>query len=265
MNYAMGIVLYNPSKDDVARLMDNLSSNFFLKYYIIDNSRVSSLKINCENVDYVWSGDNVGLSIAYNRMIDFAIKDNVDYLCLMDQDTLYPQVEIEKMQSFLNCYENEEYAIIAPRTYANRKCMGGVERCDKLTDVKYAINSGSFLNVKKFVQSGLRYDPQIFIDGVDFEMGMSLRKNGLKVGVYENSVFVQSLGFVENEESTYCKHSTFRYGLIAKNRIYIYKKHFGKNKGLIYAVLKNIVLMGKIILHEDNKFEKVKLVFRESI
>lgn len=265
MNYAMGFVLYNPSKDDISRLMNYLSSKFFLKYYIIDNSKENVLKINYENVDCVWSGNNVGLSIAYNQMIDFAIRDDIDYLCLMDQDSLYPLDEIERLLSFLNCYENEKYAIIAPRTYANKKHIDSIERCDKLTDVKYAINSGSFLDVKKFAQSGLRYDPQIFVDGVDFEMGISLREKGLKVGVFENSVFVQSLGFNENDESTYCKHSSFRYGLIAKNRIYVYKKHFGKYKGFVFAILKNIVLVGKIILHEDNKFEKVKFVFRESI
>lgn len=267
MKYAIGFVLYDPSENNIKHIKDCASCDCFAKVYIIDNTDDNSDEVYFEekplNFEYYRSPVNAGLSIAYNNMIEYAKRDGIDYLCIMDQDSEYPETEVREMIAFLENYRNDSFAILAPRTFPHIDLMKDYERKKIVSEVDYVINSGSFLNITLITKKNLRYDPNVFIDGVDYEMGMSIRESGLKVGIYEGSVFVQNLGYTDSD-SHFNKHSTFRYGLIAKNRIYIYKKHYGIVFGAVYASLKNLFLVGRIILHEDEKADKVKIVLTET-
>ena len=268
MKYAIGFVLYNPSENNIEHVKKCASLVCFERVYVVDNSEEDNscgecLKKESSGLKYYKSPVNTGLSIAYNRMIKRAKRDGVDYLCIMDQDSVYPETEMRKMIAFLDKYKNDRFAIIAPRTFTNTDQMKDYKRQTKISEARFAINSGSFLSIRLFAKEDLRYDPHIFVDGVDYEMGMSIRKAGMKVGIYEGSVFVQNMGHNDGN-SHFNKHATFRYGLIAKNRIYIYRKHYGIIIGTVYAILRNLYLIGKIILHEDEKIDKVKIVLSET-
>lgn len=257
MKVYAGIVLYNPQKGDLDNILKIIKNGIFNKIIIYDNSEVSiNLFLNNLNVEYIFNGKNDGLAIPYNKMLKKTIEEKADFLCLLDQDSNYDKNEIEKMLIFLsnNQEKIKSSAIVAPRSYFER--AKHIERCEKLTPVKFAINSGSFLNISIIQKYCLFYDENIFLDGVDYEYGLQIRKKGLKTLIYENSVLEQKLGY-NSKGSKFTKHSANRYYYIAHNRKFIYQKYNGR-LGILLANLKNLFLLLKILIYEEEKNKKIK-------
>lgn len=261
MKYCLGIVLYNPREESLERIRKYNRSVLFSKIIIYDNSLVSHKEILPPNIIFLRTGKNDGLSKPYNDMIKLAIEADMDYLCLLDQDSDYCILEIEKMIKFLDSCPSTSLhaAVLAPRTY--KVGSKRVDRSESITSVKYAINSGSFLNLKIINHLNLRYDERVYIDGVDYDFGWQIRAAGYKSLIYENSVFEQSLGY-SSGNSRFSHHSSVRYYLIAHNRKYIYTKHIGFFLGGSIALLKNLLLIIKILLYEDQKRIKVRYCFK---
>lgn len=258
MKFVAGVVLYNPDEKNILWIKELNNRSLFDKIFVYDNSNESHANRFCEeDIEYITNLTNDGLAKPYNRMIDISLKENADYLCLLDQDSDYAPDEIDNMIRFLaeNTNELNDSIIIAPRSYAVNSPR--VKRGRYLTSVDYAINSGSFLQLRLLKRTKLRYDEHIFLDGVDYEFGWQIRDVGYKTSIYEDSVFEQNLGYRTSEDDRFTHHNALRYCLIAKNRRYIYRKHCGVVKGSILATIKNIYLCGRILLHEDDKKEKM--------
>ncbi|MGN8631789.1 glycosyltransferase [Blautia sp. HCP3S3_G3] len=258
MKFIAGIVLYNPEEKNLLWIKELNYKTIFDKILIYDNSKDNHVGFfSSEKITYITNQTNDGLSKPYNRMIEISINENADYLCLLDQDSDYSPEEINNMILFLreNTNSVSDSVIIAPRSYAVNTPR--VERGNYLTSVDYAINSGSFLQLRLIKKTELRYDEHIFLDGVDFEFGWQIRDLGYKISIYEDSVYEQNLGYKLGEDDRFTHHNAFRYYLITKNRRYIYRKHCGIVKGSMFAAIKNIFLCGRILWHEDNKIEKM--------
>lgn len=258
MKFYAGVVLYNPNKKNIEWVRSIRDSGLFSDVLIYDNSLISHAGdfIDAGN-SYISNLSNDGLSKAYNSMIEKAILEKADFLCLLDQDSDYVPEEIEKMISFLDtCFDKiNDSVIIAPRSYtANSK---RVSRGDYITEVDFAINSGSFLQLRIIATTGLRYDEEIFLDGVDYEFGMQIKEAGYRTIVYENSVLEQNLGYQIKDDDHFTHHGEKRYYLISHNRKYIFRKHKGVLKGTLEAMLYNFVLCFKIIAFEDEKIKKL--------
>lgn len=264
MRYCLGIILYNPNNENFENIRKYRDANLFSDIIVYDNSETSNCLNIPDGIQYIWTGQNDGLSKPYNRMIQFAIDGKFDYLCLLDQDSQYDKDEIKNMIDYLEANHNMlcDTAIIAPRTYSATSKR--VERAERVSEVTFAINSGSFLNIQIIKGSGLRYDENIFLDGVDLDFCWSVRENNKKVLVYDNSVFYQSLGYnVANV--AFNRHSAFRYYYIAHNKKYILIKHEGKLIGSIKAFVSNCLLMYKILRFEDNRKRKLCSCFKGMI
>ena len=258
MKVIAGVVLFNPQKENIIWIKTLVEGKIFDKFIIFDNSTTSHENLfDDTKIQYIFNGSNDGLSKPYNIMIDLALDDSADFLCLLDQDSDYSITEINNMILFLQTEPSDlnDAIIGAPRSYVITSKR--VNRREQLTTVDFAINSGSFLQLKLIRNTGLRYDEQVFLDGVDYEFGWQISKAGFKTKIYENSILEQNLGYCNEQDNRFTHHAAFRYFLIAKNRKYIYRKHKGLCKGFLIASLKNIYLCGKIIIYEDEKWAKL--------
>lgn len=258
MKVVVGVVLYNPNEKNVRWIRKLNKESLFSKLLVYDNSNENHE--NCfdnQDIVYITTLKNEGLSKPYNQMIDIALQEGADFLCLLDQDSDYEIDEIAKMIRFLELKPTEiqDSIIIAPRSYAVNSPR--VTRGNYLTTVEFAINSGSFLQLELIKKAQLRYDEQIFLDGVDYEFGWQIIDAGYKTKIFEDSVLEQNLGYTLSEDDRFTHHSAFRYYLIAKNRRYIYRKHKGPVRGEVLAMLKNIYLCARILRHEDERREKL--------
>lgn len=252
----MGVVLYNPSLEELRNIEAYAGSQLFDKIYIYDNSPIRiNYSFKCPICHYKFQNENSGLAKPYNEMLLIAEREGYDYLCIMDQDSSFKVEEIKKLQDAIILYgDSTTVAAFCPTILKK-----GFEEYMHQTvwkKVEWSINSGTFLNLKCLRINNLKYDENIFLDGLDYDFCWSARNKGCSIMQYSDSILVQSFGYQYEEKQSFTYHSAFRYYLIAHNRKYIFKKHFGKILGLCYAQLKNIVLCFKILFNEEDKLNK---------
>lgn len=258
MKFSICIVLYNPTEKDILQIRRYSEMNIFEKIFIFDNSSTILQDMHLPHTEYIFLNGNYGLSIPYNKLIEKEI-DRRDFLCIMDQDSIFDYENISILIKYIenNANDLSNVAIIGPEILKSNNNNNQFEQLPYCHEVAWTINSGSFLNLKVFSSYGLRYDEKIFLDGVDYEMGLQCKKHNLKVIVLSESKLIQNFGYSSKNNAKFQKYAPFRYYLISKNRKYIYTKHYGI-MGLVFAQLKNFNLLFKIIRYEDSKFEKIK-------
>ena len=267
MKCCIGIVLYNPSTDDLKRLQTYVESGFFEDVLVYDNSLSSYQSQVPSTVKYTFYNENKGLSVPYNQMIEYCITHQYDYLCVMDQDSNYPLEEMKKLIDFINTHPQEltNTGIVAPRVYYKTTDKQQIAQ-NKLTVVKWTINSGSFLNIKYLNLHQLRYDEKVFVAAVDFDFCWSVRERNGLIQIYEGSLFLQNLGkplFIGKKE--YRSNTAVRYYYIAKNRKYVYRKHMGYVVGSAISILKTMSNIYRIIHIENDKFLKIKACLKGAL
>ena len=253
IKYGLGVILYNPTDNQLLNLQRYLDMNIFEKIYAFDNSKDLLKKKIPITIDYHYMGGNLGLSIPYNIMIKDAIKHDYDFLCIMDQDTLFEKDDICRITRYIdqNLSKLEEVSIVCPNIATNSE---QIKRSESQTFVKWTINSASFLNLRNVSKNSLFYDENIFLDGVDYEYCMNIRKHHQKILRIDGAYIVQNFGNT-NDKSSFAHHDAIRYYYLSQSRMYMYRKHYGV-LGSIYAILLNIRLVFRVLMHEDKKADK---------
>lgn len=195
---AVAVVIYNEScaNSQTCCALERMTElNFPVLIY--DNSTVDTgNKQYCEDHGWVFLGGtgNVGLSKAYNACIHHIRSVNcAEILCLFDDDTDldagYFQLLMEALQHGGD--------IFVPLVYANGSlispCLvdkGHIARrfADEDEALKYAggqlsaINSGMALDLSLF--DHYHYDENIFLDGIDHQFLMDMKKKGKNICVF---------------------------------------------------------------------------------
>lgn len=203
MNYAVAIVFYNPDE----RAYGNIAEyeKVFESILIVDNS-TENHKVEFDNrnkVTYHHMNGNKGMAIALNYAYCWAVSSGVDYLLTMDQDTRYPEAEVNNMIEFIeddNVKGVNDVAIYSAN-YKKQYLDNDVEVFDGLniqrTDVKecnFAMTSGSFMNTK-YLDKILPLDDW-FIGMVDYDVCALLKTKfpNTRFVRFGNSVMYQVVG-----------------------------------------------------------------------
>lgn len=185
--------------------------------------------------------NNIGVAAALNKGLKKAIEENYDWLLTMDQDSTFEGESLEalKNEAFLS---NEKVAWVAP-----------LQRTQKGIQInKYvAMTSGSMLRVSACKQVGF-FEEKLFIDSVDNEYCLRLRKFGFKITHSNNAILNHSLGTLKNGVIS---HSAARRYYITRNMLYVMFKYpvfffFGSKE-----LIKSFML---ILFVEDDKHNKLK-------
>lgn len=265
MRFFIGYVLYKPDAEQIERINAVTGEHVFEKTLVFDNSDVSHEDALDDEIEYMTELKNDGLSTRYNRFLALAKEQGADYLCIMDQDSDYPVEEMRNMTEFLSTHDMSGVAIVAPRIYAQLNAdKENAARSDSLTDVDdFVLNSGSFINMAEVAEHDLSYDENIFLDMNDREFCWAAKKKGLSIKIYENSLMWQLVGIVtERKGKKVMTRSPERYFYVMNGRKYLYQKYKGKFVGTMRSFFRTIGSIGKIILHDDHKFKKIKYCLR---
>ena len=252
MKLLLGIVLYNPNEDEIEKVNKYQNYSMVKQVVIFDNSPESNEnKIDNINRDYNWSGQNMGLAVPYNKIIEVAKQDGYDYACILDQDSFFSENQLCNMIEIIEGRENEEDTVLYVPYWDKRNPNKG----DLVEIVDYAINSGSFINIKRLSQIKIEYDEKIFLDGLDYDFCWSIREQGGKIRMIHSVQLEHRVG-ESISRSDFDHHTSERYYLIAHNKKYIWKKHKGF-KGSILAFVSNIKLLFVILFYENDKGGKL--------
>lgn len=257
MKYAACVVTYNLPKEEIPRI--KIYTTSFDVVYILDNSDTcDSLDwADCDNIIYHWNGGNIGLPASFNWVLN-KVQGSVDYLCLLDQDSVFTNDNIESLKGYIESnsdYITHSIGIVAPYINYNGSPF---RREEKVVYVPWVITSGSFLNVALINQDNLRYDENYFIDRCEVDFCRQLALKNYKVMLYRGAVLNQQLG--EDNGSKHTSHNPIRHYYIFRNRFYYNKKFFSSFKRIFLNVAQTIKHLGHILIYESDKVTKIKML-----
>ena len=251
------IILYSPKDEFLARYQE--MSSYFGSIYFIDNSvkynddLINQIK-KINNAKYVSLEGNKGIAFALNRGLEEALKEKCDYILTMDQDSRFPVERIDDVKTILQDNIDSDYGIISVN-------YNSPETALDIREVPWWITSGNFINVKNLEEKKVRFNSDLFIDGVDQDFCHSMREAGLKIGLIPGISLKHQIGNPVTHIILWKKFSTFNYPLfryyyLFRNYYYLYKtdKKFYKNE---YKKIKYYQPF-KILFYEKDKKAKFR-------
>ena len=278
MKYEGVVVLFHPEDN----LLDNIKSyiNELDKLYVIDNTPDNDIKEKFKNnkkIEYIPLKENRGIAYALNLGATKAIKDKADWLLTMDQDSQFPPNTLNKMKEYITFYKNNKYMETINNTkYSEIGLISPFHITTKTADeaerlgVEYPLvvmTSGNLINLSIYQKVG-GFKDWLFIDCVDFDYCLNLRKNKYQIIQLNFAKLQHELGNMKkikfgNKIVYTDNHSAFRRYYITRNRHYIcdiYKNDFPMYCKLEIKCTKKELI--KIWLFEKHKIKKTKAIYK---
>lgn len=271
------VVLYNPDE----KVLDNIKTYIDLLdvLYVVDNSLIpndNSKKYKDKKIKYISNNGNKGIAFALNVGAKEALKNGSEWLLTMDQDSSFQKESLEKMILFLK--EINKNIIMSESldlSYDKIGILSALQRTElnkteKLSGISYPLvvmTSGNLVNLNAY-KKVKGFKDWFFIDAVDFEFCLNLKKNGYEIIQMNTAELNHNLGeSVEKKmlgKTMYVtNHNPIRRYYITRNRHYLYDLY--KDDYLDYCALelsrtKHELI--KIILFEKDKIKKLKYIYK---
>lgn len=271
------IISYNPDNN----LLDSIKLliNQVEKIIIVDNGSESEKKkninlikdINNEKIKVIFNQENLGIATALNIGVKDALKQGYNWILTMDQDSKVSSNMIEKMfevYSTIDESERKDILSIFPNFVDER--IQSIEENSEMNAYEYVdadITSGNLLKAEVFDKVGF-FDDSLFIDLVDTDFCMRLNEENIKMIKVRDAILYHSLGESQTVKSIFGKfntsnHSALRRYYMTRNRFYTWEKYKDLNS---FTLNRDKKLFKKefikIILGENDKINKIKMVFK---
>lgn len=239
MKLAGVVVLYNPDQkviNNINSYIDELDA-----LYLVDNSSAdNSTLFMHEKVEYIPLRKNTGIAHALNVGAKKAIDHNFHYLLTMDQDSMFEKDALKNMKSIIDADdEKDQVGIYSP---FHKTAISEPVPEELFTSPLVVMTSGNIINldIYKCVEG---FKEWMFIDCVDFEYGLNVRKHGYTIKQI-NTVFLDhELGDYEIKhifnKKIFCdNHSALRRYYIVRNSFYLYDMYHDDYSDYCQAVVK---------------------------
>jgi rhamnosyltransferase len=177
-------------------------------------------------------GENRGVGYALNRGVQRAREMECTWLLTMDQDSVVDGALIEAYRAAVE--QDPELVCLTPRitSRSRRKDAAGGE-------ISYAITSGNLVRVSVLDQVGL-YDEGFFIDCIDFDFCLRLRRVGYAVHRVPAAMMEHQLGdsidLPKAVQKYYARHSPVRRYYMYRNFLYVAERYLFKFPGFIFKL-----------------------------
>lgn len=262
MKLAGVVVWYNPCRNDVKNIESYIGE--LDKLYIFDNSESKenrNLIPNSSKIEYISNQKNLGIATALNIAANKAINEGYLYLLTMDQDSKFKKNDLKKMKALVDQIDLSRIGIISPWHNTKLKIDKPQAKIDYPIDV---MTSGNIINLDIFKKIK-GFKDFLFIDGVDIEFCLNLKKHGYKIMRLNTIELSHDLGniFYRNflgKEFMCDNHNYLRIYYMARNYRYIRKNYRSIAPEFCDKLVKIKGLIFKIIFFEDDKFRKLKSI-----
>jgi rhamnosyltransferase len=249
------------------------------KLIIVDNGSALPIRAHIETiasscaVQVIWNKENLGLATALNIGIRSAfVSDDFAWIATFDQDSRVAAGFRDAMlQAYLACPYRQSVGIIGPHhvelTENSTAGLSHHEEHDRFREITAVMQSGTFLSTEALRSCGL-FDDSFFIDYVDFELCLRIRKNGLRIIEAPNAIIVHRLGNPSRHNRfgrtfTVCNHSALRRYYAARNRFRIYFRYLFSDFAWIchdiWLWSKELI---KLVLFEEDRAKKLAYIAR---
>jgi rhamnosyltransferase len=167
-------------------------------------------------------GENRGIGHALNRGVLRAREMGFAWLLTMDQDSLVDPTFVSAFQAAVE--QDSACVCLAPTTAYNGRIPD-----QPFGEVGYAITSGNLVRLSVFDSVGL-YDEGLFIDCVDFDFSLRVRRAGYAVHRVPAAVMHHQLGEAVDVprfvSKYYASHSPVRRYYMYRNYLYLAERYF---------------------------------------
>ncbi len=252
--YQPNILLLRKNIEAVREQVDRL--------IVVDNSESDLALLNLSEqlcVDYYSNGENLGVAQALNVGLKYANSYSGEWLLTLDQDSVLSKDYVEQLLSEYCNHPNLKIASLAGVP------IGMSDRVRHAGSVKYLISSGNLVQTSVLNKIG-GFRESFFIDYVDYDVSLKLRRLGFTLFACPNVQFSHNLGNVSKKkligiEFSVTNHSAIRRYYMTRNRLIIYRENIDFDPSLVVADLTSMCKeVVKIILAECDRKNKCKAI-----
>lgn len=222
----MAVVISYNGRETIRRTIQALVRQVGHVHVVDNGSELDSLEIlDSLEREYGISiqrlGRNCGVGYALNLGVAHARAIGCTWLLTMDQDSIADSRMISAYQSAVLL--NSEAVSMSPRISREASVNGPV-----CVDIKSAITSGNLVRIGVFDKIGT-YDEGFFIDCIDFDFSLRLRRAGYKLLRIEGAAMQHQLGEPTKLPTFigkfYARHSPLRRYYMTRNYLYLAERH----------------------------------------
>jgi len=271
MSSTLAIVLsFHPSKY-IVRNIETLLMEVSHVVVVDNESSEDSKRIlsyfSKERVTCIFNATNNGVAKGFNQGIKWGLEKNFDYFLLMDQDSRPVPNMVMKLKVVLESHlqQQRQLVLVGPQheDYI-RKLTTITENVDP---TPLLITSGSLMSKGVIDVVGL-YDERLFIDHVDHDYCLRLKKMGGQCLKVNSAILLHKFGEARVKKifgKTFFlqEYSPFRRYYMMRNRIILYKRYGMFKEKWFWLDLKNALKdFVKLVVFEKQKRAKIFAIFR---
>lgn len=236
---------------DHIHVVDNGSDSFSLDLLDgIEDERISIRKL----------GENRGIGGALNAGLLKARQLDCSWVLTMDQDSIAAPDMVGCLIKTI--VKNDDVLCLSPNLIVH----GDDKSPLKIGSVPYAITSGNMVNTEIYNRIG-NYNEDYFIDCVDFDFSLRVRKAGFKIFKDPNAFLCHELGeknyLPKLFKRYYTLHSPLRRYYMFRNFLYLTKKYlFSDFKFIFKLFLSHLILFALLIFYDPKPAASVRMIFQ---
>ncbi|MBE0572452.1 MAG: glycosyltransferase [Ignavibacteriaceae bacterium] len=263
---AAAVVLFNPEPKVIENIYSYLEQVDVV--YMIDNSNyindeiVNKMKV-LDKIRYTWNGSNLGIAAALNTAAEQAIHDGFNFLLTMDQDSKASIDLISKLYPII--ISSDDIGIVAAEHFDPE--VHEVSERKETKEILFTMTSGNLLSLSAFKIVG-SFLNELFIDHVDHEFCLRLRKHGYRIIKTNETYIYHKLGQAVKKrifKLKFCpsNHPPIRLYYRTRNRFYVDKLYRSLFPDYLKIDRKNLIReLIEIYLFEKDLWQKSKMILR---
>jgi len=218
-------------------------------------------------------GANRGVAAALNVGVRFAVDCGCSWLATFDQDSQPTPGMIEEMLRVLRSYPDAEHVgVLSPRRVDPRSGFtvrepGSAESNDAWRPIPTSMTSGSLVNLAAIAKVG-GFEDALFIDYVDHEFCLRLRRHGFRILEASRARLVHSLGALERRRFIFGRvsvthHATVRRYYMTRNRLILWRRYWRREPRWVLGDVRRFLSETLfVLLYEQQVHSKVAMVCR---
>ena len=245
---------------DQVLVVDNRSQNAGM-------DAVDDFLNSLRNVAFLRNAENIGIAAALNQGCRFAIERGASWVLAFDQDSIPDRNFVSRVASeWRTLSACERIGLIG----VNFESPGGktlLSPGSGMVDARVVITSGSLLNLAAWQQVG-PFREDFFIDEVDHEYAIRLRRNGWQVKVTRQILMAHAMGSPSGPrlagwQPLLSHHSALRRYYMARNRVLLAREHIGFEPRFVVSQLaRSLRESATVLLFEPQKTAKLSAMLR---
>jgi rhamnosyltransferase len=214
------------------------------------------------------NGANLGIATALNIGVRRSLELGAEWIMLFDQDSqVTPGFTRAMVQAFLESPWGERLGTMTP-VYIDKRLRVTIPMNRAPEGMEASMTSGSLYPASIFQRFGFFRD-ELFIDGVDYEYSLRLRRAGLVIEETPNASLLHSPGsprpYVIGNRVWFrsTNYSPIRRYYQERNKLWVTRHYMAAFPAfclkLFYSSAKELI---KIMLAEKDKWQKLNFFFR---